>query len=88
MPDDVTMYDSPTLVVTASDGTRFTCRASRVGSTRHPTQIRWRLTDVQGRDYIGPTCIPGESPIDLQGRVSRWWNACKALQRQAAIRNN
>jgi hypothetical protein len=84
---DVPLYNTPILVVNVNDGSQFTCSAYRMNGAHYATQIRWRITDSAGRDYVGPMYVAGESPVELQRRVAEWWDAYRLLD-EVARRNS
>jgi hypothetical protein len=74
MSRDTPIHHWPILIVTIGDGTQFTCSAYQVRGAEGATEVRWQLTDSKGRDHVGPTCVPGESPAQVQRRVAEWWD--------------
>jgi len=77
--NDVPLYNTPILVVNANDGSQFTCTAYQTDGAHNGSQIRWKVTDSAGRDFVGPMYVAGESPVELQRRVAEWWDAYRLL---------
>jgi hypothetical protein len=75
MPRETPVHHWPVLIVNVSDGAQFTCCPYEVRGVKGAIEIRWQLTDSKGRHYVGPTCIAGESPADVQRRVTEWWES-------------
>ena len=78
MSQDVPLRDVPAIVVRTTDGTVFICTAYWLTGLE-PAQLRWRLTDSDGRHVMGPSYMRDESPSEVEWRVGEWWEACKAL---------
>jgi hypothetical protein len=75
MSRDTPLYTVPVLIVTANDGTIFTCTACQLADTSDPSQRFWLLTDQRGREFAGPAYVRREPPGETQRRVAEWWKA-------------
>jgi hypothetical protein len=77
MSRDTPVYTVPVLIVTANDGTLFTCTACCPPNTTDASPRFWRVTDQKGREFAGPAYVPCEAPTETQRRVAEWWDAIK-----------
>jgi len=84
MPRDTPLYHLPTIIVTARDGTLFSCTAHSTDDASSSREIRWKLTDPMGVEHLGPPYIGTQSPIELQRLVAEWWDATKAIAQASA----
>jgi hypothetical protein len=81
MSHDTPVYTVPVLIVTATDGTVFSCTACYPPNTPDSSPRFWRVTDQKGREFTGPAYVPGEAPLETQRRVAEWWESFKEHNR-------
>ena len=77
MSRDTPLYHVPVIIVTADDGTVFTCTVCQPRQTYDASQRFWLVMDQQGGEFTGPSYVPREPPIETQRRVAEWWKAEK-----------
>lgn len=80
MSEDSPVYNGSTVIVTTDDGALFSCTPYVMGGAIAPKQVRWKLIDARGLEYIGPPYDwASSSPAAVQQLVSTWWEEKKAL---------
>jgi hypothetical protein len=72
------LYHVPVIIVTAEDGTLFTCTVCQPANSLDASDRFWLLMDQQGGEFTGPMYVRREHPVDTQRRVAEWWDAYKA----------
>jgi len=71
------LYHVPVIIVTAGDGTLFTCTVCQPPDTPEASERFWLVMDQQGGEFAGPTYVRKEHPVETQRRIAEWWEAYK-----------
>jgi hypothetical protein len=81
MSQDAPLHNVPTIYVIAADGTQFRCTVQRQDAEASSAPLRWKVTDANGIEYVGPPYTGAQSREDARRLVTEWWGAMKTLER-------
>src|SRR4051812_20087227 len=70
--NDVKPRDDSTIVVTMDDGMVLRCTPCEIGGRRVPMHVRWKLTDANGVEHVGPPYVRGVTPEEVGRLIAGW----------------